>query len=227
MENNLPIPVAYTEIPPFKVGEVISDVVYGTENVLYNTEQVTNTSRIVREGLREVIYPVVTRITPTIKYTFAKYKDGSFVDWKSYDGTGVDAPATLLTGFDGMGDYQRTKQVPYLTLHYERTEDGFYTDGNGDIWPTNESSCLVQSQWDWTNSITAGRWGREFQGYRYRRGFIPENAGSDFDTGFSVISTKNKLRGKGKVLSLQFKTEPEKNCILLGWSSLTNVGNNV
>jgi hypothetical protein len=34
---------------------------------------------------------------------------------------------------------------------------------------------------------------------------------------FDVVNTRNKIRGKGRALSLRFNTEPGKDMILLGW----------
>ena len=219
--------VAYVEVPPFKVGEVENPVVDGGVLVVDNTIQVLDSEEVLLDGLREVVYLTLLDTSPTITYTISKYSDRDFIDWISFDGVGVDSPAIMITGYNGGNDFQRNKQAPYVTFHFQKTEDGFSTDELGDIYPTHESSCLVQSQWEWSNSEVSGRWGREFQAYRQKRAYIPENDNDSFDNGFSVVNTKSKLRGKGKVLSLQIKTEPTKDCKLLGWSMITSVAGNV
>lgn len=219
--------VALIEVPPFKVGDVDTDVYYGGEPVLYGSEQVVYNQRVRLSGFRELAYVCITSNTPVIEYTFCKYKDINFVDWKSNNGVGVDSPAYLLTGYEGGGDFQRYKQVPYITFHLERTETGYIEDELGDIYPNFPSSCMVQAQWEWANSATSGRWGKKFQAYRHRRVYIPENASSSYDNGFSTVISKSKLRGKGKVLSLLIETEPLKDCRLLGWSMLTSGATNV
>jgi len=219
--------VALVEVPPFKAGEVTENVTDSGVLVLDSGVQVTDTTTIVTEGLRELLYLTLIDTSPTVTYTMSKYGDSDFIDWKSYDDVGVDSPALLITGYNGGGDYQRNKQTPYVTFHFEKTEDGFYTDELGDIYPTHESSCKVQAQWEWANSAMSGRWGKEFQAYRHKRAYIPESAADGYDNGFSVVTTKNRLRGKGKVLSLQLKTEPLKDCKLLGWSTITSVASNV
>lgn len=218
--------VAFVELPPFRVGEVTNNILFGDDQVVDDFDTVQDTSKALVNGLREVAYLTVTSTSPFF-YTFSKYKDAEFIDWKTLDGVGIDSPAYLITGYEGGGDFQRYKQVPYLTMHFEKTEDGFFTDELGDIYPTNESSCIVQAQWEWANSPQSGRWGREFQGYRHKRFYIPEDASDTFDNGFSTVITKNKLRGKGKVLSLLMKTSPTKNCKLLGWSTIVSRATNV
>jgi hypothetical protein len=80
----------------------------------------------------------------------------------------------------------------------------------------NESSCLVQAQWEWCTSDDSGRWGQQFQAYRYRHLFLNDTASLSY--GYSVITTRNKIRGKGRALSFKFSTEPGKDLQLLGWS---------
>ena len=110
-------------------------------------------------------------------------------------------------------------------MHMNKTEVGFSVGEGGDWIPVNPSSCLVQAQWDWADSDTSGRWGRKFQAYRHRRQYFPVNTSDNFDNGESVVTTKNKLRGKGRVVSLLIETEPEKDLHLLGWSLI--MGSNV
>ena len=153
--------------------------------------------------------------------SFVESTNQDFLDWGE-----VDAPAYIVTGYVSGGDLQRHKQVPYITAHFERTEDGFELDGD-DIVPSSQSSCIMQAQWDWANSANSGRWSREFQAYRYRRHYIPADISDPYDYGFETIVTKNKIRGKGRVLSLKFSTEEGKDCRILGWSAMMGVNNDV
>jgi len=57
-----------------------------------------------------------------IKYTFSGYNNTNHVDWKDVDNVGIDAPAFLLTGVLSGGDYQRDKQIVYMTAHFAATE---------------------------------------------------------------------------------------------------------
>lgn len=165
--------------------------------------------------------------TGLVPFQFATYRDTDFVDWVSQDGVGRDAPAFMLTGYSPGQDFQRNKQVPYVTFHLLKTESGFKENELGDIVPVNESSCLVQAQWNWANSAASNRWGKKFQAYRKKRLYMPTGVGDPYDDGEKVVSTKNKLRGKGKVLSLLIETEPGKDLQLIGISSVLGMANNV
>ena len=104
----------------------------------------------------------------------------------------------------------RYKFVPFLVVHNRRTEEGVGVN------VTNRSSCLVQAQWEWNDSDADGRWGRQFQAYRYRMNKDAASLSATY--AYSVITTRNKLRGKGRALSLKFSTEPFRDLQLLGWS---------
>lgn len=222
--SRLPLPLAGVIVPPFRTVLSNEPVTVNTVPVTVGPDLVTVQESITQSSTREVIYAILTGITPTLSFTFGSYRDAFHRDWRSVDNIGVDAESFLLTGYQSGGDYQRSKQVPYLTTHFNKTEDGFQTDINGDLFPTNPSSCIVQVQWDWANSPTSGKWGREFQAYRFRRHYIPASELDTFDNGYATVQSRNKLRGQGKVLSLLFRSEPDKHMHLLGWSMI--MGNN-
>lgn len=197
-----------------------SDIIQASaEDVIISTSTSTST-------VKETVYLAILGVSPYISYTFSTYSNDGFLDWESIDSVGVDAAAYLVTGYLTAGDNQRDKQVMYMTAHFKRTENGWELSGD-QIIPANQSSCKVQAQWEWANHANSGRWGTEFQAYRYRRLYIPEDVNDDYDYGFTTIITKNKLRGKGKALSLKFSTEAGKDCHLYGWSLIIAVEENV
>lgn len=214
------------KVPPFRTGTLVQSVISNAGDTtttsigdLIVTEE---TSQI--DSISETVYLTLTGVVGgNFQVTFSGYRDLTFTDWLSYNGTGVDANAFMLTGWSGMGDFQRQKQVPYLTVYSIKTETGFDSELN----PVDGSSILVQSQWNWTNSDADGKWGRTFQAYRHKRLWMPENSSSSFADGNHVVVTKNKLRGRGRVVSLLFSTEPKKDFKLLGWSLFININGTI
>ena len=223
--NKLPIMVGGFNTNTYKVSEVADVITVLGEpvTVLGSDVTVTVATRSSITSLFEVGYVIVTELDPVIKYTFGAQTNTNFVDWFSVDNVGIDSPATLVTGAASGGDNMRFKQVPYLYVHMIRTEDGF----EGDFVPTNQSSCIVQSQWDWTNSANSNKWGIPFQAYRYKRLYMPADINDDFETGHETIVSKNKLRGRGRALSVKFTSEPGKEMHLLGWSLIMGMNGNV
>lgn len=225
--SRIPLVVGGFTMPPFMTSLVQDPVEVDGEQVTASGDDVFVEAELTEANLTEVVYLAVTDTSPDVRYTFTYYKDEGFKDWRQFDNVGVDAKAYLLTGYLSGGDYQRYKQVPYITFHFNKTEDGFEEDEVGDFIPTHPSSCLVSAQWDWANSANSGQWGRQFQAYRFKRHYIPADISDPFNNGYRTVVTKNKLRGKGRVISLLIESEPEKDCQLLGWSMVMTSNGNV
>ena len=222
--TSFPKVVAVGESNPYTITKNQETVVVGGDVVQVGGVDVVVSVDSKVSGTRELVYLAVTSTTPTIKYTISKYRDLDFVDWSTYDSVGVDSPAYILTGLFKTGDNQHRKNVSSLVVHLLRTEDGFTLNGSGDIVPVNESSCIVQAQWGWTNSVNSGRWSVPRQYYRYPRMYMPANVDDPYDTGYSTIVTKDIIRGNGKALSLKFSTEPGKDMQIYGWSMVWGIG---
>jgi hypothetical protein len=212
----------YAQVPPF-VTTPEEELVY-SEGVVVVSEgvDVFITATLNEERSYDTKGIVIHSLDGNNNLTFGEFNNEQFLDW------GVtDAQGYMVTGYVSGGDLQRVKQTPYITMHFTRTEDGFYSDIDGYLQLKHPSGCLAQAQWDWANSANSGRWGREFQAYRYPRHYMPADVNDPFDTGFSTITTRNKVRGKGRVLSIKFSTEPLKDCKILGWSSVMGVQGDV
>lgn len=227
IENGFPRLIAPTEVRPFGLKDTSIEVYFGNELVMNFNDVVEIVGKVRTAGQVNTRYLCVTSDNP-VSFSFSEYKDEDFLDWKTTDGVGVDAAAYLVTGYNGGGDFQRSKQVTYITTHFRRTETGFEYDDDGEtIIPINPSSCLLQAHWDWMDSPNSNRWSRPYQAYRRKRLWMPPDVTDDYDDGVVVVSTKNKLRGKGKVLSLKFSTEPGKDLNILGWSLVMGANTNV
>jgi hypothetical protein len=224
--SQFPKPLSIVRVPPFttamedsqvitSIGDTVIDA--SLNNIIISEESIISQTS-------ELFYVTADRLSGgNVQLTLSYYKDDAFVDWFSKNGVGVDAPAFLLTGWSGGGDYQRQKQVPYLTVYSIKTETGFDVD----YVPVNASSIMVQGQWGWTNLASSNKWTTKFQAYRHKRFWAPVDSSSGFDDGEHVVVTRNKLRGRGRVLSLLFETEPGKDFYLLGWSYLIQVNGSV
>lgn len=203
--------VSVVKVPQFistanaiNVVEGLDNIVEGTDNiVIESSTRDGKTSRIAYLSLREA--------EEGTYLFFSDLVDDGFMDW----GT-VDAPAHIVTGYVTGGDTSRQKQVPSLTVHCNRTETNATLTG-----VENESSCLVQSQWEWTNDAYANKWGPTIQAYRLPRPQI-RGIGEPVAEGIEVVTTRNKLRGRGRTVSLLFSTEESKDCQLLGWSMIAS-----
>jgi len=219
LANDSPFISNYLLLPEFTNADEVFDVVVGSDDVVVGVDDVILTTTVEQPASTRVKYFATQEVAGgNIKYTFSFYRDGDFEDWATPNGgTGIDAPAFILTGDEIAQDVMRGKAATYIVSHFERTEDGFELDGSGNIQLANQSSALLQGRWEWTNSVSAGRWTNQFQAYRLRRHFTPVDVNDPFDYGFEVVSTKSKLRGQGKAIRLRWDTEAGKDFRLLGW----------
>ena len=108
-------------------------------------------------------------------------------------------------------------------MYFTRTELGVTPE----LVPDRQSGCLMRCQWDFANTIASSKWSALVQTYRYRRAQYVTGLDDAYDNGFSVISSKSKVRGRGKAFSLYLETEPLKDCRILGWSISLNGNSHV
>ena len=199
--------------PAFTTTTLEEIVVVGTQSVVVGIDTVVVPSSVNLSIPQSTRYLVATADAGMIKISFGFYRNTTFRDWNS-----VDAYGSLLTGDITGGDSSVTKQTPYLTFHMERTENGVASDGT----PANQSGCLVRSQWDFAVGSASNKWSPAFQVYRYNKPRLVEGPDDNFDTGFKLITTKNKMRGRGRAFSMHIQTEPGKDCRIVGWSLAVN-----
>ena len=142
-----------------------------------------------------------------------------YIDWGLTDD---EMEAYIVTGYDTADNAQFRKYAPYITVYQNKTETG-YTSSGGDLIPVGESSLLMQAQWDWTNRSNSGKWGNAQQVYRHRRLYTPVGAEDTFDDGESLVVTRNKVRGRGRALSLKYTAGTGMDSWLLGWTIRYNI----
>jgi len=215
-----------------------SDVVDGTDNLIDGTDQIIVVDSII-VGTNSFIEFFVFQETSNVKWTFGTFRNTSFKDWVSVDNIGLDYISFFETGDELMQDIQREKQSTYIHVLFNRTELE-YADLSYETW-IRPSGCTMQSKWEWSDSSSSGKFGPKVQVYRFHRRindivldgsdivvdgtsqvfaantYVP-SSGVDFDSGFPVTITKNKVRGNGKALRLRFESESGKDFDLLGWA---------
>ena len=221
LASDSPFLAGILSTPNLLTNSVITGVVVGTDSVLASGEAVQITTSVPGEGTTSIKYLAVEPQSDGLnhKYCFSRYNNATFLDWVEADDVGIDYSSFLLTGFELLGDSSRDKHSTYITVHSELSETGFAEDINGDIQLENPSSLLLQGRWGWSDHSDSGRWSRPQQVYRFNRNYIPSGASDAFNYGFRVVTTKNKIRGHGKALSLYFYSETGKDFKLLGWAN--------
>jgi hypothetical protein len=199
-------------------------VVAGADTVTAYINNVSGTRKLYKVlSLHPIINNPVISNTYSVTYSdFANTRDSStkFKDWYSYNTVGSEQQAYFITGYNmGGNGPARVKTGQYLTVFMKRTETSF----NASAIPLNQSGCLMQSRYDFTDNGYPGKWADDVQVYRQLRPFFA-NPSSTFDDGYPLVISKNKLRGRGKAVQFKFASEAGKDMKIVGWTG-TFIGN--
>jgi len=220
------IPVSLEVTKETTESSAVYDVLVGTSEVQVSTDDVIATLSVINGTVQQfkvmALHPVTSN---NYSVTFADFENvrtttTKFKDWYSYNNAGVESNAYFITGYDmgGVGP-ARVKTAQYITTFMKRTETTFDENTN----PINESGCLMQTRWDFTDNTYAGKWQDEVQVYRQLRPYFAEPL-TTFDDGYPLVVNKNKVRGRGKALQLKFSSETGKDLQMVGWTT-TFIGN--
>ena len=154
---------------------------------------------------RESFYLVLLGGSSNLVYTFGGFRSESPYDWTEL-GDETDSPAFLTVGSLTGGDARLLKEIPYVTTYFLRTEDEDF----GGV----DSSCLLSTRWGWHTDAGTSRWSTPRQAYRPNR----------IADGTDVVSTKNKIRGRGRAVALHFESEVGKTFRIFGWEHNLDTG---
>jgi len=166
--------------------------------------------------------------------TFAELNNPNLLDW-----TSSNYSSTLDTYYIVPEDAMTWMQSPYIYVFLKGgdqqsviSEEEFVVDSNDIQVVSSSASCVMNAIWDWSNTVSSNivivssddlvidstgdlviddlesaKSGRDIQVYKDR-------------DGIAVALSKNKIRGRGKVLKLRFRSEEGKSFNLLGWAAM-------
>lgn len=197
----------------------VDNVVAGANTVIANVANVSGTRKAYKIL---ALHPVTSNNYSVTFADFDNTRDSAtkFKDWYSFNNAGVEQQAYFITGYDmGGNGPARAMSGQYLTVFMKRTETSF--DSN--TIPLNQSSCKMQSRWDFTDNSYPGKWAAEVEVYRQLRPYFTD-PDSTFDDGYPLVISKNKLRGRGKTVQFKFTAQAGKDMKIVGWTG-TFVGN--
>lgn len=147
----------------------------------------------------------------TGKLTMGTFSGGDYLDW----GT-TNYSSFAEAGYDFLGDLMLQKNAPYIVVYSRVTEEGWTTTESG-YEPIRPSSIFVSAYWDFSKTPSSAAQ----QAYRYKTTPIvnPEDL-SDFGYPDTVITTRLKVRGRGRSMRMRFESEQGKDFVLLGYGVL-------
>ena len=150
------------------------------------------------------------------KSTVATFTSKSFLDF----GT-ANYSSYAEAGYDFLGDLERRKTAPYVTVYCRRTEEGFTGNASIGYNAINPSGLTMKSYFDFKNLPSSTQ-----QAYRIKPFLVVDAADltNNQQTG-SVVTTRLKVRGRGRSMRLKVESEVGKNFVLLGYGIVAGVNN--
>lgn len=145
--------------------------------------------------------------------------DSSFVD---YAFTPLEDPRNfrsyITSGDEVITQPHREKKTTHVFSYFNKTETGFEQQLGGNLMPKNPSGCTLTVKWDWSNSDRGKRWSAPQKAYRHKQGYAPTGTSDTFNDGNTVVTSRLKVRGRGKAASFHYEAEDGKDMQLLGYT---------
>jgi hypothetical protein len=193
------------------------DVFIDDNQVFIGTEPVVIAGETL--SAKDTFVQFIVAVPNTVNYSFTvgNFDNINYVDWETFNGAGYTYNSFVETGYEILEDAVRNKGIMYLQPFFRQTEENFIADGD-DYTVDKPSSCYLTTKWDWSNTSASNKWSTRTQVYRLTRVPFPNPADLTLNTGFSIVSTRNKIRGTGRAIQFRFECdEAGKNFDLLGW----------
>jgi hypothetical protein len=190
----------------FGSDQLILDVVSAADDVISNSDDVIST-QYTDYITGDPAIVLLIRDGATGKVTMGTFSSSTYLDW----GT-TNYSSYAEAGYDFKGDLFYQKTSPYVITYMRTTETGWTGDEIAGYEPINPSSLFVSSFWDFKSTPSSVAQ----QAYRFKTMPVVGDLNT-WDYPSSVISTRLKLRGKGRSTRLRFESEQGKDFILLGY----------
>lgn len=191
--------------------ELVLDVVLSTgDDVVQGADDVVSTQfSDFATGDPSIV--LLIRDGATGKLTMGTFSGDNFLDWGTTNYTSF-----AEAGYDFMGDLMLQKTAPYIIVYSRVTEEGWTNTGSG-YEPIRPSSIFVSAYWDFSTTPSSAAQ----QAYRYKTTPIVDPGDlTDFGYPDTVITTRLKVRGRGRSMRMRFESEQGKDFVLLGYGVL-------
>jgi len=144
--------------------------------------------------------------------TFSTFASPTFLDWGE-----ADYSSYAESAYNFIGDLGRRKNSPYITIFMRTTESSWVLQGDGAYLFDRPSSLKVSSFWDFKKIASSSKQ----EAYRLKHPIVVDPLDlNTVDYPTTVVATRLKTRGRGRVMRLRFESSTGDDFNLLGWETL-------
>lgn len=205
---NSHLPVSLVTTSESSVSSETFNVVVNTDEVIVNTDDVVADVDIPNASNQSFKLLTMTLSGGTYRMSWGEMNNESYMDW------GVDAAAYMLTGYNmGSTGPGRAKTIGHVQAFLKKCP----IDLDANSVPLKTASVTLETRWDFTDNGTPGKWSSPYETYRLLRPYFSEPSVS-VETGYPLVITKNKVRGRGKAVQMKWSSSPLKEMKMAGWS---------
>ena len=144
--------------------------------------------------------------------TFSTFSSLTFLDWGE-----ADYSSFADAAYNFLGDLGRRKNTPYVTVFLRSMETAWVLQGDGAYLYDRPSSLKVSTFWDFKKVASSDKQ----EAYRFKQPVVvnpSDLTATSIPT--TVITTRLKTRGRGRVVRVRFESTTGKDFNLLGWETL-------
>lgn len=211
LNTNSPYIVGTSFFDSFGSAEVDFNVIDSSGNQVQDSSGNDVIVTLSSTGLSSSEVKYLTR-DPSGAITFSDFSSLTFLDWG-----GADYQSYAESAYNFIGDLGRKKNSPYLTVFLRTTESSWELQAGGAYLFDRPSSVKVSTFWDFRKIASSAKQ----EGYRFKHPVVVDPTDlTSVDYPTTVITTRLKTRGRGRVMRVKFESETGKDFNLLGWETL-------
>lgn len=164
---------------------------------------------------------VLVKSSGSYQVTVGSFKNSIFKDWEiALGNSAVDYSSYVLGPYSTVGNWLSNKYPAYIWFASEKSETGYVTDSAGELVLENPTQINYRARFDWSDNSASNKWTDLYtNGYRFEDSYIPSPSGDDFETGQTVVITKNRVNGSGRAIQLYLESSTGKEMHLYGWAT--------
>lgn len=166
---------------------------------------------------------ILNKTDTDYKVTIGAFNNASYLDFEQLLGDNASDPgAWILGSYITMGNWVSKKNSPYIITASQKSETGF-VEVEGVLVLENPTEINYRVRADWSDTNDSSKWtDLKNDGYVHERPYMPSGTGDSFETGETMVITRNRLETHGRALQVYFEASSGKEMHIYGFALFTS-----